>query len=140
MANLFLISDTHFSHAACLKFTLSDGVTPLRAFKSVEEMDETMVERWNKVQISSTPGKGIALGGMVAALLGLLGSLFIRPRRVWVRATEADNATAVSLAVLDRSGNGDPAAELSSVREELDTGKQAAAESGRGAHEMDGHR
>lgn len=98
------------------------------------------VERWNKVQISSTPGKGIALGGMVAALLGLLGSLFIRPRRVWVRATEADNATAVSLAVLDRSGNGDPAAELSSVREELDTGKQAAAESGRGAHEMDGHR
>lgn len=49
MANLFLISDTHFSHAACLKFTLSDGVTPLRAFKSVEEMDETMVERWNKV-------------------------------------------------------------------------------------------
>lgn len=34
---------------------------------------------WNKLQISQTPGKLIALGGVVAALIGLLGSLFIRP-------------------------------------------------------------
>ena len=39
-----------------------------------------------RIQISQTPGKGIALAGVVLALLGLLGSLFIRPRRVWVRA------------------------------------------------------
>ena len=37
------------------------------------------VERWNKIQISQTPGKEIALAGVVLALLGLLGSLFIRP-------------------------------------------------------------
>ena len=43
------------------------------------------IERWNKIQISRTPGKLVALTGVVLALVGLLGSLFIRPRRVWVR-------------------------------------------------------
>ena len=36
------------------------------------------VERWNKIQISRTPGKLVALAGVVLALIGLLGSLFIR--------------------------------------------------------------
>ena len=44
------------------------------------------VQRWNKIQISRTPGKLIALCGVLLALSGLLGSLFIRPRRIWVRA------------------------------------------------------
>ncbi len=44
------------------------------------------VQPWVRVQISQTPGKEVALGGVVLALVGLLGSLFIRPRRVWVRA------------------------------------------------------
>ncbi|MFZ2503151.1 MAG: cytochrome c biogenesis protein ResB [Nocardioides sp.] len=81
------------------------------------------VERWNKLQISSTPGKRIALGGMVLALLGLIGSLYIRPRRVWVRAIAHEAGSRVSLAVLDRSGNGEPAAELATLLEQLDTGR-----------------
>lgn len=45
--NRFIISDTHFSHQACWeKFKLADG-SPLRPFTSTEEMDETMIERWN---------------------------------------------------------------------------------------------
>ena len=67
------------------------------------------VERWNKIQISQTPGKRIALTGVVLALLGLLGSLFIRPRRVWVRAREDGGVTLVEVAGLDRSGGGDVA-------------------------------
>ena len=67
------------------------------------------VERWNKLQISQTPGKEIALVGVVLALLGLLGSLFIRPRRVWVRAREGTDGTLVEVAALDRSGGGDTA-------------------------------
>ena len=43
-------------------------------------------QRWNKIQISQTPGQVGRARGVVLALLGLLGSLFIRPRRVWVRA------------------------------------------------------
>lgn len=67
------------------------------------------LERWNKVQISQTPGKWIALAGVVLALLGLLGSLFIRPRRVWVRARREGDGTLVEVAALDRSGGGDVA-------------------------------
>ena len=65
---------------------------------------------WNKIQISQTPGKWIALAGVVMALLGLLGSLFIRPRRVWVRARREGDGTLVEVAALDRSGGGDVAA------------------------------
>ena len=47
MGNRFVISDTHFGHTnSWEKFKLSDG-SPLRPFTSNEEMDETMIERWN---------------------------------------------------------------------------------------------
>ena len=65
------------------------------------------VDRWNKIQISQTPGKWIALVGVVMALIGLLGSLFIRPRRVWVRVRREGDGTLVEVAALDRSGGGD---------------------------------
>jgi cytochrome c biogenesis protein len=72
------------------------------------------VDPWVRVQISQTPGKEVALAGVVLALIGLCGSLFIRPRRVWVRARTVDTeggrdtmSTVVEVAGLDRSGNGD---------------------------------
>jgi cytochrome c biogenesis protein len=68
------------------------------------------ITRWNKLQISQTPFKHVALGGVVLALLGLLGSLFIRSRRVWVRARETAEGTLVEVAVLDRSGGDEMAA------------------------------
>jgi cytochrome c biogenesis protein len=68
------------------------------------------LEKWNKLQISRTPGKLVALTGVVLALIGLLGSLFIRPRRVWVRARREGDGTLVEVAALDRSGGGDTAA------------------------------
>ena len=51
MSNRFVISDTHFGHTnSWEKFKLPNG-DPLRPFTSTEEMDETMIERWNaKVQ------------------------------------------------------------------------------------------
>jgi calcineurin-like phosphoesterase family protein len=49
MTNTFFISDTHFGHTnAWQKFKREDG-TPLRPFKSTEEMDETMINNWNSV-------------------------------------------------------------------------------------------
>jgi calcineurin-like phosphoesterase family protein len=42
MANIFLVSDTHFSHANIIQY----GERP---FVSVEEMDEHLVSNWNAV-------------------------------------------------------------------------------------------
>ena len=87
------------------------------------------VDPWIRVQISQTPGKGVALLGVVLALIGLCASLFIRPRRVWVRAvpgTMDDDGgpgrvatTRVEVAVLDRSGNGDTDEVLARLLEQL---------------------
>jgi len=75
------------------------------------------VERWNKLQISRTPGMHVTLAGVVLALAGLLLSLFIRPRRVWVRARRAEDGTTTTVDVggLDRSTAGDVETEVSEV-------------------------
>ncbi len=83
------------------------------------------IERWNKLQISQVPGERIALTGVVLALIGLLGSLFIRPRRLWLRTRLGDDGeTVVDLGALDRSNGGDPergAQELAAIMESLNT-------------------
>ncbi|WP_097967035.1 cytochrome c biogenesis protein ResB [Streptomyces sp. or20] len=62
------------------------------------------VEEWASFQVSQQPGNGWALGGSVAAIAGLAGSLFIQRRRVWVRAVRgADGVTVVEMAGLGRS-------------------------------------
>lgn len=99
------------------------------------------VQKWNKLQISRTPGKHIALAGVTLALIGLLGSLFIRPRRIWLRVlpsgSSADEGgtiegsageSRVEVAGLDRSGNGDMPTELAAVVAEL-AGPSAASTS-----------
>ena len=47
MPAVFLISDTHFGHANCLKFTDETGQRIRPEFTTCEEMDEAMIERWN---------------------------------------------------------------------------------------------
>ncbi|WP_328720084.1 cytochrome c biogenesis protein ResB [Streptomyces sp. NBC_00247] len=62
------------------------------------------VEEWASFQISERPAAGWALGGAIAAIAGLAGSLFIQRRRVWVRAVRgADGVTVVEMAGLGRS-------------------------------------
>ena len=77
------------------------------------------VVSWQRIQISQTPGKDVALIGVVLALLGLMGSLFIRSRRVWLRVTEGPDGTLVEIAALDRSGGADTDAVLSDLVAEL---------------------
>ena len=59
-------------------------------------------DRWVKLQVSHTPGLNLALGGISLAILGLMGSLFIHPRRTWVRVRTVDGRTVVEVAGLDR--------------------------------------
>ena len=48
MPSVFLVSDTHFGHTGVCRFTRNDGVTKLRPWDTVEEMDEFMVAAWNE--------------------------------------------------------------------------------------------
>ena len=43
------------------------------------------LDRWVKLQISDTPGLPLTVGSIMVAVLGLCFSLFIRPRRLWVK-------------------------------------------------------
>jgi calcineurin-like phosphoesterase family protein len=47
MREIFVISDTHFNHANMLKFTDADGQL-IRPFNNVLEMNEMMVDNWNR--------------------------------------------------------------------------------------------
>jgi len=50
MVNIFFASDHHFGHEnTFLKFKREDGVTPLRPFTSVDEMNQTMIQKHNAV-------------------------------------------------------------------------------------------
>jgi calcineurin-like phosphoesterase family protein len=49
MANLFVISDTHFGHTNVLTFRMGDGSLLRPDFKDANHMDEVMIERWNSV-------------------------------------------------------------------------------------------
>lgn len=73
------------------------------------------VDTFVKLQISHDPGGWIALGGMLLALAGLLGSLFIRPRRIWVSIRVDGGRSVVEVAGLDRSAGGDLAGELDAL-------------------------
>jgi calcineurin-like phosphoesterase family protein len=48
MTNVFLISDTHFTHKGVTQFLNNNG-TKLRPWDNVEEMDEALVANWNSV-------------------------------------------------------------------------------------------
>jgi cytochrome c biogenesis protein len=62
------------------------------------------VRKWAQFQVVHEVGAGWALGGALAAIAGLAGSLFIQRRRVWVRAVAGtDGRTVVEMAGLGRS-------------------------------------
>lgn len=47
MANVFVISDTHFGHTNICRFLRDDG-TKLRPWDDVSEMDKVLIDNWNK--------------------------------------------------------------------------------------------
>lgn len=47
MPEIYTICCTHLGHNNILNFKRADG-SPVRSFISVEEMDETIIENWNK--------------------------------------------------------------------------------------------
>jgi cytochrome c biogenesis protein len=76
-------------------------------------------DRFVKLSITRQPAKVVPLVGVLTAILGLLGSLFVRPRRTWVRARVVDGRTVVEVAALDRVSGGDPVAHVADVASTL---------------------
>jgi cytochrome c biogenesis protein len=68
-----------------------------------------------QLQINSSPGKVVPLVGVLAAIAGLVASLFVRPRRAWVRVGRRDRVTVVQVAGLDRVAGGDLAAGVDDI-------------------------
>lgn len=60
-------------------------------------------ERWTKLQVSSTPGLPLTYGSIGLAVLGLILSLFGKPRRLFVRVSEADGVRYAEVGGLDRA-------------------------------------
>ncbi|MFI6153225.1 cytochrome c biogenesis protein ResB [Kitasatospora sp. NPDC051170] len=77
-------------------------------------------KRFVSLNISHRPGNEVALSGAVLAILGLIGSLFIQRRRIWVRALALPGGgTQVELAGLGRSESAKIADELAELAVDL---------------------
>jgi cytochrome c biogenesis protein len=79
---------------------------------------------WASIQVSHDPAQGWLLWSAGAMVLGLLGSLGVRRRRLWVRLTPSSGAgdeslTVVSVGGLARSDSGNFTTEFAAVLERL---------------------
>ncbi|NGO77377.1 cytochrome c biogenesis protein ResB [Streptomyces sp. YC504] len=90
---------------------------------------EKELREWASFQIKQQPGNIYALAGAIAAVLGLVGSLFIQRRRVWVRAVRGeDGVTVVEMAGLGRSESAKVPEELGDLAAVLHAQAPAAPE------------
>lgn len=94
---------------------LPDGLGSIR-FDGVRE--------FARLQVSASPLTWLPLTALVVGLVGLLGSLYVRPRRTWVRArlvdTDGTSRTVVEVAGLDRvSGEGNLAEHVDDIAARL---------------------
>ena len=78
------------------------------------------VKQWVQFNIAYDPGQKIVLPAAILAVLGLIGSLAIRRRRVWVRVSEqADGTRLVEVAGLARTEGATPTSEVTQTAQAL---------------------
>lgn len=80
--------DTDGMEQVGLESLLPGDVWAIDGVGSIEFAD---LERWASFQIAHDPGKELALIASVMAMVGLMLSLFVRRRRIWVRVGPADD-------------------------------------------------
>jgi cytochrome c biogenesis protein len=88
------------------------------------------LDRWVSLQIAHDPGKELALLAAVVAIAGLSLSLFVRRRRLWVKAVPAaTGGTLIQIAALAKAEGADPGDDVSALAAHLG-GQEAAERSG----------
>lgn len=86
------------------------------------------LKQFARLQISASPWAGIPLGATMLAVLGLVLSLSVRPRRTWIRARRAGppdagggpTRTLVEIAALDRVRSSGVADHVATVRSAIE--------------------
>jgi cytochrome c biogenesis protein len=75
------------------------------------------VDQFATFNISSDPGQNFALAGALLAIVGVIGSLYVQRRRVWVRVVDRDGRVVVEIGAMSRYEDGD----VSDVVTEVDS-------------------
>lgn len=109
-----------------LRITLSPGTeTSLPDGGTIEFVE---LKQFARFQIGSAPLARLPLAGISVGLIGLVLSLYVKPRRTWVRARRGPTGTTVEIAVLDRVNRGGVPVDLTPLtarlRELLDVGNE----------------
>jgi cytochrome c biogenesis protein len=81
-------------------------LSPGRAVKLPEGLGTVRMDgwqRWVKLQVSHSPAKNGTLVAISLGLLGLMASLFVRRRRIWVRVVPSGAGSRVEVGGLDRT-------------------------------------
>jgi cytochrome c biogenesis protein len=87
------------------------------------------VAQWVQLNIAYDPGQDLALTCALLAVFGLIGSLGIRRRRIWVRVTDQPDGTRlVEVAGLARTEGATPTAEVTDAAEAMAAALAPAAE------------
>ena len=78
------------------------------------------VKQWIQLNIAYDPGQKVVLPAAILAVLGLIGSLGIRRRRIWVRVSEqADGTRLVEVAGLARTEGATPTTDVTQTAQAL---------------------
>ncbi|CAN5372842.1 cytochrome c biogenesis protein ResB [soil metagenome] len=83
------------------------------------------LRQFARLQIASTPAAGLPLLGTSLGLLGLIVSLMVRPRRLWIKARRHNGRTVVEVAGLSRVSRGNLEAEINGLVEAIRSGTQS---------------
>lgn len=115
------------------QFTDEDGENfriGLFVGESIDLPDGSTVEfvdllRFARLEIAATPMLWLPLTGVIVGTIGLMLSLYMRPRRWWIRVRSDGSSTVVEVAALDKVARGDLAGEVAGRTDRLAASLQA---------------
>ncbi len=92
----------------------------------------TGYQRWASFQIAYDPGKELALIATIAAMGGLVASLSVRRRRLWIKAYPAADgrSTRVEIAGLTKTGSGESDDDVAALAESVAGARSLPAREG----------
>ncbi|HPU12664.1 MAG TPA: cytochrome c biogenesis protein ResB [Aeromicrobium sp.] len=101
------------------KFRVDLGPGQSQALPGGGKIEFVELKQFARLQIGHTPLVWLPLVAVTASILGLMGSLLVRPRRTWVRARRVGSRTVVEVAALDRVPRDDLPADLAELLDGL---------------------